>query len=207
MDFSRHFKLHSASAYYAIKYLETSGYWTVTEELDNPSKVMFTVNRDELYKVQLQWRDLDTFIKALMRLYPALFSNLVSIDEEFIAKMMKQTEEKVKEYLIELSRMRVITYIPKVRSPLICFANERLTPGNLFISKKIYEQRKTIFEERLKAILNYVSDEVTKANPPCRSRRLLAYFGQKESSNCGICDLCTGDQHEKDIEDLRKLYD
>lgn len=207
MDFSRHFKLHSASAFYAIKYLETSGYWTVTEEIENPSKIMFTVNRDELYKVQLQWRELDTFIKALMRLYPGLFSNLVSIDEDFIAKMMKNSVDKIKSYLIELSRMRVITYIPKARSPLIFMVNERLTPGNLFISKKIYEQRKSIFEERLKSILDYVSEESDKDNPPCRSRRLLAYFGQKESDNCGICDLCCGDYYSKEIEDLRKLYD
>lgn len=207
MDFSRHYQLHSASAYYAIKYLETSGYWTVTEEIDNPSRVMFTVNRDELYRIQIKWKDLDAFIKALMRLYPGLFSNYVSIDEEYIAKMMKNTQDKVKGFLTELSKMKVLSYVPKVRSPLICFVNERLTPGNFFISKKIYGQRKSLFEGRLNAIFDYVSAEPDKNNPPCRSQRLLLYFGQKESKKCGVCDLCMGDYHQREIEALRKLYD
>lgn len=207
VDFTKHFKLHSATAYYAIKYLELSGYWTLTEELDNPSRIMFIVNRDELYKVQIRRRELDTFIKALMRLYPSLFSNLVSINEEYIAKMIQDSEEKVKGKLMELSSMHIIRYIPRERSPLIYIAGERLIPGNLYISNKIYLQKKSMLEERMKAIIEYVSHESDEKHPPCRSRRLLAYFGEVESNNCGICDLCTGDTHYEEIENLRKFYD
>ena len=190
IDFSKHFRLHSATAYYAIKYIELSGYWSVTEEIDNPSRIMFTVNRDDLYRIQLSDPAMDTFLKAIMRLYPALFSHLVSIDEEYIAKMIRQSVQEVKRILIELSRMRVIDYIPQSRSPLIFINNERLTPDNLNISKRYYQERKENFGKRLRAVIDYVSHPVDEDNPPCRSRRLLKYFGQSESSDCGVCDLC-----------------
>ncbi len=190
IDFAKHFKLHSATAYYAIKYIELSGYWSVTEEIDNPSRIMFSVSRDDLYRIQLSDPGMDSFLKALMRIYPALFSHLVSIDEEYIAKVIRQSDKEVKRMLVELSRMRVIDYIPQSRSPLIFVNNERLTPDNLKISKKYYEERKENFGKRLRAVIDYVSHLVDKENPPCRSRRLLKYFGQAESSDCGVCDIC-----------------
>lgn len=195
MDFSRHSGIHSTSAYYAIKYLESAGYWTLTEEIDNPSRIMFVVNRDELYRIQLSNSYLDTFIKALMRIYPAIFSNFVSIDEEYVARVIKNSTVKVKSMLIELSHLRVMTYIPKVRSPLICFNNERLTPENLYLSKKNYQERRDNYKNRVDAMFTYISSEVdfSSNNLHCRSRRLLAYFGQTESVDCGICDLCTPD--------------
>ena len=75
--------IYSATAYYAIKYIELSGYWSVTEEIDNPSRIMFTVNRDDLYRIQLSDPAMDTFLKAIMRIYPALFSHLAKNSEEF----------------------------------------------------------------------------------------------------------------------------
>ena len=192
MDFSRHFGLHSATAYYAIKYIELSGYWSVTEEIDNPSRIMFSVNRDDLYRIQLSDPGMDAFLKAIMRIYPALFSHFVSIDEEYIAKMLRQSVQEVKRILIELSRMKVIEYVPQSRSPLIFINNERLTPDNLKISKRYYEERKENFGKRLRSVIDYVSHPVDDDNPPCRSRRLLRYFGQMESPDCGACDMCKG---------------
>ena len=192
IDFSKHFGLHSATAYYAIKYIELSGYWSVTEEIDNPSRIMFSVNRDDLYRIQLSDPGMDAFLKAIMRIYPALFSHFVSIDEEYIAKMLRQSVQEVKRILIELSRMKVIEYIPQSRSPLIFINNERLTPDNLKISKRYYEERKENFGKRLRSVIDYVSHPVDDDNPPCRSRRLLRYFGQLESPDCGACDMCKG---------------
>ena len=188
-EFVRHYKLQKASAYYAIKYLEISGYWTLTEEIDNPSRITFIVSRDELYKVQLDNDDLDYFIKSLMRIYPLLFSTYVSIDEDYIARVMIDSKVNVVNNLKILSRMHVINYIPRVKSPLLFVNNERLTESNLFISKELYEKRKAITKERMEAMISYVQDEVA-GEKICRSRRLVSYFGQTESYDCGKCDIC-----------------
>lgn len=192
MDFVRRYHLPASTAYNAIKYIETAGYWTVTDEIDNPTRIMFTVNRDDLYRIQLADSSTDTFVKALMRIYPGLFSHMVSIDEEYIARVTMQSPRVVKLKFLQLSRSGVLKYIPRARSPLICFAGERLTPQNLYLSEKNYEQRKRLFKERLDAMYTYISpvSDRSAAQSACRSRRLSAYFGQEQCRPCGICDLC-----------------
>ena len=192
MEFVRRYKLGAAMAYNAIKYIETAGYWSVTDEIDNPTRITFTVSRDDLYRIQLRDPSLDTFVKALMRIYPGLFSHMVSIDEDYIARVIQQPSRVVKLKLLQLSRAGVLRYIPRARSPLICFSGERLTPGNLYLSEKNYEQRKRLFKERLDAMYTYISpvSDRSAAQSACRSRRLSAYFGQEQCRPCGICDLC-----------------
>ena len=192
LEFVRRYKLNASMAYNAIKYIEMSGYWTLTDEVDNPTRIMFTVNRDDLYRIQLSDSSLDTFVKALMRIYPGLFSHLVAIDEEYVAKVTMDSSRAVKQKLLRLSRSGVLKYIPRLRSPLICLANERLTPANLYLSESVYEQRKRMFKERLDAMYTYISpvSDRSAAQSACRSRRLSAYFSQEQCRPCGICDLC-----------------
>ena len=198
MEFVRRYRLNAATAYNAIKYIETAGYWSVTDEIDNPTRITFTINRDDLYRIQLRDPSLDTFVKALMRIYPGLFSHLVSIDEDYVARVIQQPVRVVKLKLLQLSRSRVLKYIPRARSPLICFAGERLTPRNLYLSEKNYEQRKRLFKERLDAMYTYISpvSDRSAAQSACRSRRLSAYFGQEQCRPCGICDLCAPGEAE-----------
>ncbi len=185
VEFSKKFSLNSVSAYYAIKYLQQEGYWELTDELDNPSKIMFTVGRDELYKVQIDNPELDKFIKSILRLYTALFSRITPIDEEYIARCTMDSVAGVKEKLIQLSRLHIIKYIPKVRTPLIIMNTERLVEANLYISPKRYEERKELFQKRIESIISYV-----KGTEECRSRTLIDYFGQKVEGDCTICDVC-----------------
>lgn len=198
MDFIRQYRLNAAMAYSAIKYIETAGYWSVTDEIDNPTRIMFTVSRDDLYRIQLADSATDTFVKALMRLYPGLFSHMVAIDEDYVARVTVQAPRTVKLKLLQLSRSGVLRYIPRARSPLICFAGERLTPQNLYLSEKNYEQRKRLFKERLDAMYAYISpvSDRSAVQSACRSRRLSAYFGQEQCRPCGICDLCAPGEAE-----------
>lgn len=185
VEFSKKYSLNSVSAYYAIKYLEQEGYWELTDELDNPSRIMFAVGRDELYKVQIDNPALDSFIKSILRIYTALFSRLTPIDEEYIARVTMDSPAGVKEKLKQLSGLRIIKYIPKVRTPLIIMNYERLVESNLYISQKRYLERKDLYQKRIESIISYVKEDSV-----CRSRMLIDYFGQEVKDDCGICDVC-----------------
>lgn len=186
MDFSVRYGVHSLTALSALKCLERDGYLEITDELDNPTRIIFIVNRDELYKVQVSNADLDRFIKLLLRLYSGLFSNYVNIDEQYIAGITNSHVNAVNDYLLRLSRMHVIGYIPKKRTPLILFNEERLDEKNLRISRENYQLRKERYEKRMNAMLTYASSTTR-----CRSQQLLDYFGETNSYRCGRCDVCT----------------
>ena len=184
-DFARHFSLNAPTAYYAIKYIEQEGYWELTDELDNPAKIMFTVSRDSLYKVQVNNRTLDTFLKSLMRIYTGIFSKITPIDEEYVARITTDSPQGVKQKLITLSRMHVLKYIPRVKTPLMIMHYERLTESNFYLPDKRYNERKEVFAGRIEAMIEYLQEESL-----CRSRQLIKYFGQEDIPNCGICDVC-----------------
>ena len=195
IDFSREYKLHAPTAYYAIKYLESEGILKLTEELDNPSRVMFIINRDALYGVQLKNDALDTLIKSLLRLYQGIFSSYVSIDEELIARTIRNSKAATTEMLIRLSQMKVIAYIPGAKSPLLIFNQEREVEQGFYISKESYNKKLSSFSKRIESVISY-----SKESNKCRSGSLVEYFGQTEWKNCGICDICIGKKKQREAE-------
>jgi len=186
MDFVSAYKLSSTKAYSSLKFLELEGYIELTDELDNPSRIMVVVDKNELYRFQVANPDLDGFVKILLRNLAGLFSDYIRVDEAYIAKISALPLKKVTENLLRLSKAKIINYIPRKKTPLVIFTEERLDDKNLYISRENYSERKDRYLKRIEAMLNYATS-TTK----CRSQSLLEYFGEKNAYRCGKCDVCT----------------
>jgi ATP-dependent DNA helicase RecQ len=191
-DFASTYKFNLTTVYSSLKILEREGYIELTDELDNPSKVKFLLPRDDLYKFQVANASFDTFIKLLLRSYTGIFTEFVAIDELSLAKRAGVNIEIIYQYLVKLSKLKVIRYIAQKKTPLIIYTEERLDEKSLLISSENYKKRKESYIGRLNAVLNYAS----KKNK-CRSQMLLEYFGEKNSERCGECDVC---KHQNEIE-------
>jgi len=183
--FASKFSLQITEVYNSLKILQREGYLELTDELDNPSKVYFQVNRDDLYKFQVANSDFDGFVKLLLRSYTGLFTNYVSIDEQLLAKRANISHELVYQFLTRLRTQKVIDYIPQKKTPFIIFAKERIDSERIKISKENYEDRKRDYLNRIEAMIHYAS-----SGHKCRSQLLLQYFGETESVRCGKCDVC-----------------
>ncbi|MFW6370531.1 MAG: helicase-related protein, partial [Bacteroidota bacterium] len=185
MDFSSTYKLSSYQVHSSLKILEREGYLGLSDEINNPSRLIFLVNRDELYSYQLKNAKLDTFIKLLLRSYTGLFSEYVKVDEVWLAKQAGVTIDVIFQYLNKLSGQGIINYIPKKKTPVIFMMEERLPVKNLHIAKENFMERKKIYENRLNKVLAYAG-----TSNRCRSQLLLDYFGQQNVPLCGQCDVC-----------------
>ena len=170
-DFCRKFKLFSSSAYYAIKYIEMSGYWSLTEEIDISSRINMLVDREALYSQQLG-QDLDTLLNVIMRMYPGLFGGFITIDEEKIAASGHYSVLAVEAKLKRLEAKRILKYVPKVKSPILNLVNERLYEKNLHLPKDEYQARVDRNMTRIAAMEEYVR---TAADAP--EKFLIKYFG------------------------------
>lgn len=188
-DFAARYKLSIMTIYSSLKFLQMEGYLELTEEIHNPSKLKFLVNRDELYKFQIANADFDAFIKLVLRTYTGLFSDFVTIYEESLATQAKVKPELIIQYLKRLSAMGIIRYIPQKKTPVIIFTEERLDVKSLRISREHYLDRKKEYIERLDTLMEYASGKNR-----CRSLYLMAYFGEKGRDKCGQCDVCMQDQ-------------
>ncbi|MEA1874627.1 MAG: ATP-dependent DNA helicase RecQ [Bacteroidota bacterium] len=184
-DFSKKFQIDINTTYHSLQVLKRQSYIELTDELNNPSRILFKVKRDDLYKFQVANQGYDAFIKLLLRSYTGLFTNFTPISEDLLAKRANTKVNVIVEYLKHLTKLSVIDYIPRKNKPLIIYTQSRVGQDHLFIDGKDYRERKARFEKRLSAVLHYAN---TMAK--CRSQILLEYFGQKNPNRCGQCDVC-----------------
>jgi ATP-dependent DNA helicase RecQ len=168
----------------ALKILTRAGYVEYTEEQDTPSRVQFLVSRDELYRCRSE-EETDRVLALLMRSYTGIFADYVTIHEEDLARQANLPRRRIYEILLLLARRHILQFIPGRKTPYLIYTRERQEASRLIISHEVYEDRKRSLEERIQAMLRYVSSEGV-----CRSRILLEYFGEKDTKDCGQCDVC-----------------
>jgi ATP-dependent DNA helicase RecQ len=182
--------------HYALHILQLSGYIEYLEEAENASRLAFTVRRDDLYECLRHDERTDRIIKAILRTYSGIFTEPAYINESLIAERSGVSAKEVYEILTGLTRVRILDYIPYKRTPLILFTRSREAPKRLHIPRTAYEDRRERFAHRSALILNYLNDR-----KHCRSRLLLAYFGETDSRDCGHCDVCLSPDKPPDLTD------
>jgi ATP-dependent DNA helicase RecQ len=184
-EFCRRFKLQRQAAYYSIVYIERTGHWTMSEDVDISTKVQITVSRSELYDVEFPDVKMVQLLEVLMRRYTGVYSFAVPIDEEYVAGLLDVQVPMLRQLLYKLSLEHVIKYIPCDHATVLFLHHERLRPKNVNLDPERYDLLKSSALERMQKMIDYISEEDT-----CRSSFLLEYFGQTESQDCGTCDIC-----------------
>lgn len=184
-EFCRKFKYFPVPVDSALKILTQAGYLEYTDEQDNSSRILFTIRRDELYKLREMGKEAEALIQSILRSYTGVFTDYAYISEESLAVRTGLTRQQIYNILVTLTKRRIVDYIPRKKTPYIIYTRERLELRFLHIPPSVYEERKARYEARIKAMEEYVTTENI-----CRSRMLLRYFGEKNEHNCGQCDVC-----------------
>lgn len=178
--------------YGACKVLEREGLIALPEKEDAYSTLYVAAKRDELYRFQVDHQRLGDLLQVLMRMYPGLLEGAVSIDERKIATRCYSDVTSVTNMLIQLHEMHVVQYRRRSQGPQIFFLSERVDEHLIYPSEENYSLLKVSAQRRLQAMLDYVSDDTR-----CRSRKLVAWFGETDAADCGLCDVCLKASHKK----------
>lgn len=179
------FHLSLNSTYHALKLLEQAGYIELTDELDNPSRLMIIAKKEELYHLHQDNNLIDAILQVTLRSYTGLFSDYAHISEEIIAQRCGVTRQDVYHTFVKLDKDGIVDYIPARKTPFISFTQSREDERYVSFPKAIYEERLAQFEKRIEAVISYATNDNV-----CRSQQLLLYFGQKNVEPCGQCDVC-----------------
>ena len=183
----------------ALKILQRAGYIEYTEEQDNQARVMFTVSRNDLYRLENNSPNEEKIITALLRSYGGLFTDYNYIDEAFLAQVTQLQPQQVYLILKNLSQRHILHFIPQKKTPYIRYTQRREDKEHIQIMPDIYEERKSQFAERIRAMIRYA-----KRDRICRSRQLLSYFGDHSGHNCGQCDVCLSQRNTGMVSEQKR---
>ncbi len=178
------FRLPPVETVAALHILGNAGYLIFEEDAFSKARVMVTVDKREFYSLRLD-QDTEAVLTALLRTYTGLFSDFVFIEETALSLATGLDADTVYRSLLTLSRMHVLSYVPKRTLPYVYFPTSREEPQHLLFPKAIYDDRRRALEERIEAMKRFAfsTDE-------CRSGILLRYFGEEHPPECGRCDVC-----------------
>lgn len=201
-DFCKDYHRPTLQTDSALRILTRMGYIDYVEEMEYSSRVRFIVGKDALYRFRGLPADYELLVNALLRNYSGLFSDYVFIDERYLSRVTKLTRHRMYEIFVSMSNSGLLQYAPSKKCPIITFTRHRVLGSELRFPREVYDERKAIFGERLKSVINYAS-----VDDKCRSRILLEYFGEKGSDDCRRCDVCVAKRAQGCILPLESSVD
>ncbi|WP_240040691.1 RecQ family ATP-dependent DNA helicase [Pseudocnuella soli] len=182
--FVKNFKLDSLTALYALKALESDGWFDFNERSFAPATVVFTASRQLLHEFYESYPKYEPLTTMLLRTYGGIFDFPANISEALLAKLMRLKEDDVKQQLREIASLHIIQYTVANDQPKIFWRKHRVPAAELTMDHAAYRQRRESFAARVKKMLEYVHTK------DCRSRFINQYFGDGAAQHCGTCDVC-----------------
>ena len=197
----KHFPIRANAA---LILLQRAGYIDYEPNPDNNARVRFLLRRDDLYRLDSLSEKENDVVISLLRNYGGLFTDYGYVDESYIAQEAGLDRNQTYMVLINLSKKRIIDFIPRKSIPLISYKRDRVDGSDVILDKSVYEERKEQFQKSINSVINYAQNDRV-----CRSRQLLYYFGEKKSVDCEQCDVCLShthhDNHDQQEEIKEKL--
>lgn len=183
--FSNRFNLPSPAVLNVLKVLEQEGLLSFQQQVYLPARLQFIIKRETLMEFGQDHPTLELLIHTLLRTYEGILDQPTTIRERQLANLTHQEPAQLAAALAQLQAFHVIDYTPVRDSPQLYFFRNRPSAEELYIDPVQYRERKEQYATRIRAMLRYI-----KLEEQCRSRYLAQYFGDKEATDCGICDNC-----------------
>ena len=183
--FSYIYKYYPTKVDAALRILEQCGYIHYEDNPDGKARLMFNLNRSDLYLLDNLSENEDQVVTSLLRVYGGLFTDFVYIDESLIAQQAELSIQQVYFALKCLATKHIITFVPRRKIPYITYTQDRIDGDKVVITQEAYENRKEQFVKRISSMIAYAQTDFI-----CRSRQLLRYFGEETKEDCKQCDVC-----------------
>jgi len=184
----------------SIKILEQQGFMAMTESVYLPSRVSVIAGREEADLLEKKLPDYDEVLKLLLRMYGGIWNHYVPIDEFLMAQKAAVSDDYIHHILRQLHQHHIIDYLEKKGKPQITYLHDRVDQTFLKVDMQLVALLKERYTERVRFMIDFISDQKM-----CRAKKLVAYFGEKITDNCKICDICLAGKKSLQAADFEKI--
>jgi ATP-dependent DNA helicase RecQ len=189
--FCLQFKWDKIIARNALQWIEQEGHVKFSPSSFKPTLVQVIENRISIQLFEKQYPETGFVLQTLLRTYGGILDSPQYINEGILAKLLQRDTEFVQLQLKQLQQYGMISLEQKANQPIVQFKWNRASAEFMTLNLDEYQARKLAFEDRIQAMRDYIGSRLA----PCRNVFLAKYFGEKTPQNCGICDLCSTNNH------------
>lgn len=180
----KNFQLPVVETRNALRILEQHGFIYISDAFYHPSTINIPVDRETLYRYQIENKSVEPVIKMLLRTATGVFDEHVPVRESQLAYHASIAEDKLIEVLQFLHEQQIIIYSPVKKKPQITFLQPRVAAEHIQLDLDLLKQLRENAQKRMEAMIAYVHNHGV-----CRAQQLLQYFGE-HIEPCGVCDVC-----------------
>ena len=189
--FCLQFKWDKIIARNALQWIEQEGHVKFSSSSFKPTLVQVIENRISIQLFEKQYPETGFVLQTLLRTYGGILDSPQYINEGMLAKLLQRDIEFVQAQLKQLLQYGMISLEQKANQPIVQFKWNRASAEFMTLNLDEYQARKLAFEDRIQAMRDYIGSRLVT----CRNVFLAKYFGEKSPQNCGICDLCSTNNH------------
>ena len=184
-EFAHRFKINILLATYGIQALGQEGLWSFGEMMFKQSTLEFICNKTDVEEIEKTHPNLESIIKGLLRSYEGIFDYPCTIYENMLSKFIKIPIEKLREGLVALNNLGIVSYKAASEKPQLYLLLNRMYKDDFKLDYKNIAARKEEAKKRVIGITDFVKNEFE-----CRSKMIANYFGDINTPHCEICDNC-----------------
>jgi ATP-dependent DNA helicase RecQ len=196
-QFCQKYSFPTLKTYNAIQFLDRQGIISLSQEYSEKISIQFIISSKEVIRYMSLNPKEENVIVTILRTYSGIYETQTAINLALIAKKSSNTETIILSILEKLKSLDIIEYHKKNNDATITFLEIREDERTINrVSKYLDIQNKQKIAQ-FESVLNYINDKVS-----CRSRKILDYFGEITSVDCGICSYCISKKTKPDNESL-----
>jgi len=184
-QFCHQYKFPTLKTFNALQFLDNQGILSLSKEFSEKITVRFALDSREMLRyLSLNPAD-EPVLTAILRNYSGVYDVDTSINTFLIAKKANTSEEEIICVLKRMQQKEACFLKTQSNDSTLTFNEVREDELTINRVAKFLHQQNDLKTNQFAAVVNYVSD-----TSQCKSRLLLAYFGETDTTDCGSCSVC-----------------
>jgi ATP-dependent DNA helicase RecQ len=183
--FCAQYELPFSKTYEVLQLLDRCSVLKLSKEFHKRTSIHFIISGKQLQYYLEQNQKYESLVKALLRTYGGILENKTTVDLASICKKSNIEQDKALKFLQELEKDQVLEYVFAEHDATVLFLVPREDDLVIFPLAPYIKQHTQSKKEKIDSVLAYLENDKV-----CRSKQLLAYFGEKKLENCEICSVC-----------------
>ena len=194
-SFCATYGLNTLITYNALQFLDRSAIIHFIQKFQKKTNLFVTVDSRSLLSHIETNQKVEYITKAILRTYGGIFDDPMSIDLSLISSKTNYAEKDIIEVLGDLKKKELVEFEYSISDAEITFLQPREDDRTINRIKHFLKEQNISKVKKVKSIISYVEN-----SSECKSQLLLHYFGEKNSTLCGICSNCA----KNSINDVSK---